>query len=156
MLFSIRQSLMTKTDENLFVWIYCHLWSNSLYLAASLSMKYFLQILCLTVFFHAIQGYLIFALFQYLLPRLILQLPGNSEFLCFEFILVVFERLYSFSPISASDLSEPFSTYFSQTFLVDTSPLLSICLLLFCQLPVYIQPAAPFPLPNSFFFFVFL
>lgn len=77
-------------------------------------------------FFHAIQGYLIFALFQCLLPRLILQLPGNSEFLCFEFILVVFERLY-ISPISVSDLSESFSTYFSQTFLMDSSLFASVC-----------------------------
>jgi len=117
-------------------------------------MKRFLQILCLTIFFHfrAIQGYLIFALFQRLLPRLILQLPGNSEFLCFEFILVVFERLYIFSPISVSDLSEPFATYFSQTFLMDTYPLLSLCLLLFYQLPVCIQPIPPFPLPSPFVF----
>lgn len=50
-LFSVKQSLMTKTDENLFAWIYCHLWSNSFYLAVSHSMKYFLQILCLTVVF---------------------------------------------------------------------------------------------------------
>lgn len=37
-----------------------------------------------------------FALFPCLLPRLILRLPGNSEFLWFEFIFVVFEQLYIF------------------------------------------------------------
>lgn len=102
LLFTI-QSLMAETD--LFVWIFCHLWSNSFYLAVSLSVKYFLQILS-GFFFPAIQGSLIFALFQCLLPRLILQLPGNSEFVCFVFILVIFEQLYISSPISVSHLSE--------------------------------------------------
>lgn len=50
------KSLMAKRD--FLVWIFCHLWSNSFYLAVSLSVKYFLQVL--SVFFPAIQGYLIF------------------------------------------------------------------------------------------------
>lgn len=74
---------------------------------------------CLDFFFPAIQGYLIFALFQHLLPRLILQLPGNSEFICFVFILVIFEQLYILSPISVSHLAESFPPYFSQIFLMD-------------------------------------
>lgn len=50
------------------------------------------------------------------LARLILQLPGKSEFHCFEFIFVIFEALYIFSPIFESDLSESFFTYFARLF----------------------------------------